>query len=46
MDSLPPEILVRILKLCLDVDGGNLWSLRTVSRRWKDLVDYTIFKNP
>lgn len=46
MDSLPPEILVRILKLCLDVDGGNLWNLRTVSRRWKDLVDYTIFKNP
>jgi len=46
MDSLPTEILERILKLQLDADGRHLWRLRIVSARWRNLVDYIIWKNP
>ena len=46
MDSLPEEILERILKLQLDTDGRHLWRLRILSSRWRNLIDCIIWKNP
>ena len=46
MDSLPAEILEKILKMQLDADGRHLWRLRIVSTRWRNLVDYIIWTNP
>ena len=46
MDSLPEEILERILKLQLEADGRHLWRLRILSWRWRNLIDCIIWKNP
>ena len=46
MDSLPEEILERILKLQLEADGRHLWRLRILSSRWRNLIDCIIWKNP